>query len=267
MDEKLNEIYQSMLTESDMTVGNVKPGELDGAKKNAKPIKQKATGDNTVETPEEGPSSDEVKKGGATKNAEKAGKVDTHESSKFDSLFKSIVSEADMGEEKDDTIVNAPEIEGDEFSDELGDFESSEETDVESETSVAAELRLMADRLSELADKMGVDLEDEGEDMGEGEGEGMGEGMGEGEGKEEAPVAESMKSQPEPKPAKKTTFGPKMSKTVGKLSKVSGKHAKGGIKGSYTGEPQKAKATQFGPKMSLKAKASGPASKANSEAF
>lgn len=301
MDEKLNELYQSMLKESgsSMTVGDVKPGELEGAKKNAKPVKAKTTPDNTVDTPEEGPSAEEVKKGGGEKNAEVAGKVDTHqkkvgvgESSRFDALFKTIVSEAEdemgMGNEDSTDIVDAKDPEDEGFDDDLGDF--TDKTDVESETDIASELRLMADRLQELADKMGVDLGTEEELGKEGEGEGLsaenigteGEDVVRGEsveskedeeeedeeGEEEEEEVKEAKSEPEPKPAKATQFGPKMSKTApGTLSKVSAKHAKGAIKGTHTGEPQNAKATQFGPKMSLKAKASGPAAKTGSHLF
>ena len=294
MEDKLNEIYQNeiyqkMLNESEdkMTVGSVKPGELEGADKNGEPVKQVATKDNTVDAPKEGPSSGEVKKGGAVANSDTAkneleGKKkkmpkeivkDSAEvkATKFEDLYKSVIGEEMDLEGGTDEIVKAPEVEGEEFSDETGDFEAEGEGDVEDEVDVASELRAMAERMNELADKY-AELTGEGGDELENElggdemvgDEMVGDEMG-GDKLQE----ESMKNQPEPKPAKKTTLGPKMSKTVkGKLSSVGKKSAKGNIKGSFDGVPQKlgdkgAKTNQSG----MTAKGNGPASKKGADFF
>lgn len=268
MEDKLDQIYQQMLKESNdkMTVGTVKPGEIEGAEK-AEPIKQVTTKDNTVDAPKEGPSSGEVAKGGAVANSSTAkdtlkgkkgdmpkGKKNAMENkeevlgdsvavkaTKFEDLYKSVLGEdLDLGGGNSEEVVPAPEIEGDEFDEEQGDFGAGE-ADVEEETSVAAELRAMAERMNELADKY-AELTGEGkkdeegmEDLEDLEGD---EGV---EAEEEGlKLGESFKNQPEPKPAKKTTLGPKMSKTVkGKLSSVSAKHAQGSIKGKHDGVPQK----------------------------
>lgn len=267
MEDKLDQIYQQMLKESNdkMTVGTVKTGEIEGAEK-AEPIKQVTTKDNTVDAPKEGPSSGEVVKGGAAANSSTAkdalkgkkgdmpkGKKNAMgnkeevlgdsvavKATKFEDLYKSVLGEElDLGGGNSEEVVPAPEIEGDEFDEEQGDFEAGE-PDVEEETSVAAELRAMAERMNELADKY---AEMTGEAL-EGEGE---EGIEDLEGdegveaeEEGLKLGESFKNQPEPKPAKKTTLGPKMSKTVkGKLSSVSAKHAQGSIKGKHDGVPQK----------------------------
>ena len=285
MEDRLNEIYQTMLNESEdkMTVGSVKPGELEGADKNGEPIKQVTTKDNTVDAPKEGPSSGEVKKGGAVANSDTAkneleGKKkkmpkelvkDSAEvkATKFEDLYKSVIGEDMDLEGGTDEIVKAPEVEGEEFNDEAGDFEAGEEGDVEDEVDVASELRAMAERMNELADKYaeltgegGDELENElGGDELEGGDEMVGDELHE----------ESMKSQPEPKPAKKTTLGPKMSKTAtGKLSSVGKKSAKGNIKGTFDGVPQKlgdkgAKTNQSG----MTAKGNGSAHKKGADFF
>jgi hypothetical protein len=295
MEDRLNEIYQTMLNESEdkMTVGSVKPGELEGADKNGAPVKQVTTKDNTVDAPKEGASAVEVKKGGATANSDSAkneleGKKkkmpkeivkDSAEvkATKFEDLYKSVIGEDLDLEGGTDEIVKAPEVEGEEFNDEEGDFEAEGEGDVEDEVDVASELRAMSERMLELADKYaeltgetgGDDLEGElgGDELG-GDELGGDELGGDEMGGDEL-RQESMKNQPEPKPAKKTTLGPKMSKTVtGKLSSVGKKSAKGNIKGTYDGVPQK-----FGDKGSktnqsgMTAKGNGSAHKKGAEFF
>jgi len=265
MHDKLNEIYQKMMiTENEkMTVGTTKAGELEGANK-AKPVEQKKTPDNQVDAPVEGLSQGEIKKGGATANSEAVkGKTETVKdslnitTSRFEDLYKSVIGE-DLDELSDDTdeVVSAPEVEGDEFDDEFGDFGDDSVSD---ETDIAVELRTMADRLTELADKYAeltggdeLDLDTEGLDDLESDDMGM---------DEDEPRLESVKSEPEPRVAKATTYGPKMSKTVkGKLATVGKSHAKTGMKGKFTGEPKTlgdkgSKTNQSG----MTAKGSGPA--------
>lgn len=268
MQDKLNEVYQKMLKENynNMTVGTTKTGELEGAEK-AKPIEQQKTADNQVKSPEEGLSQEEVKKGGASANADTVKKEETVNdsfditASKFEDLYKSVIGE-DLDEMIGAEVVDAPEVEGDSFDDELGDFEDDSVSD---ETDIAVELRTMAERLTELADKyaelsvdsdidvedddLEIDLEDSDEDE---------------------PKMESMKSEPEPKPAKATTQGPKMSKTVsGKLSSVGKKHAKSGMKGKFTGEPEALSSSSgTANKSGMTVKGSGPAhSKTATDAF
>lgn len=235
MHDKLNEIYSQMLKESthDMTVGTVKSGELEGSE-NAKPSEQVKTPDNQVDSPEEGLSQGEVKKGGASTNMStvKGKKEKINDSlsftSKFEDLYKSVIGE-DMDEM--DEISDAPEIESDSFDDELGDFGDDE--DVSEETDIAVELRTMAERLQELADKFSeTSMSDEELDMDENDLE------MDIEDEDINKLGESVKSEPEPKPLKATDKGPHMSKTVkGKLSSVSSKKAKVGMKGSYDGSP------------------------------
>lgn len=251
MYDELKEIYKDILNENE-TVGTVKPGELDGASKNAKPIKKVSTPDNTVETPDEGKSAEEVKKGGITKNSKKAedqlkGSKNVKENkspitTKFEELYKTVIGEDIDLEDDNDDIVKAPELEGDQFDDETGDFDDDVgNEDVEEEVDIATELRAMADRLNELADQYSEGDTDDvlgddelGDELGE-------DGDDETFGLEDEEIhGESMKNQPEPRPAKKTQFGPKMSKTAkGKLSKVSAKKANTNFKGKYDGVPQK----------------------------
>jgi hypothetical protein len=68
----------------------------------------------------------------------------------------------DVGnEEEEGEVVPAQDIEGEGFNDDVGDFESQEEGDIEEEIDLSAELRLLADRLSEIADKLSVNGEEE----------------------------------------------------------------------------------------------------------
>ena len=277
MHDKLEEIYNTMIKESNerMTVGKTNTGDLPDASK-GKLINNVTTADNTVDSPKEGPSSTEVSKGGAMANSTKAkdklngakgkmplGKKNAMEnkktelndslnisSSKFEDLYKSVIGEdmdLDGTPEESDEIVSAPDVESDSFDEESGDF-TEEPSDMEDEISVASELRTMAERMIELADKY-AELTGESEDeLGEGDdlggdelgGEDMaGDDLG-GDMADEEVREESFKNQPELRAAKKTTLGPKMSKTVkGKLSSVSKKQGSGLVKGKYTGVPQK----------------------------
>jgi hypothetical protein len=242
MHDKLDEIYQQMLKESNesMTVGTVKAGDLEGAK-HAKPVQQIKTQDNQVDSPDEGASQSEVKKGGASTNMEtvkkeKEIKDSVDFTSRFESLYKSVIGEElDM----DDEISPSSEVEGENFDEEIGDFDIDSEDDMSEETDIATELRTMAERILELADKFSeTSMDDDSlEDLDSLDDDSMGE---DSEEDSLARIGESIKSEPEPKVLKKTDKGPHMSKTVkGKLATVSKKHAKNTMKGTHTGTPEK----------------------------
>jgi len=255
MDEKLNEIYSTIVTESEK-VAEAPVGELEGSEKAQGP-KSVETADNKVDAPEEGPSQGEVKKGGACANKEVVeDSFDFKSSASFEELYKNII-----GENED--IVSAPDVEGDSFDDDLGDFDAALEDDVDEETDIATELRTMADRLSELADKYGEPEDEmEGEDDVSDEIDDLG-----GEEDDEDEVFESIKSEPEPKPFDPAVNRAKTAK--GKLSSVGKKKAKGDLKGKHTGEPETLgdKKGHTNTKGNT-AKASGPAaSKKATDAF
>jgi len=254
MDEELNDIFESILVTESEKVPGTPEGELEGSEKAKAPTADK-TADNDVEDPEEGLSQGEVKKGGASANKDEADVVQDstdYNASSFESLYKSVIGE-------DEDIVSAPDVEGEAFNDEIGDFEADMEDDVDEETDIATELRTMSERLIELADRYG----EPEEEMGDGEEDELGLGGDE----DEDDVLESIKSEPEPKPHSPS---PNRAKTAkGKLASVSGKKGKAGIKGTHTGEP-----SELGAKTGQKqtkgntVKASGPsASKKATDAF
>jgi hypothetical protein len=251
MDEKLKQIYKDMLTESESAGANQN---IEDSGK----MKPKNEPDENVEvpTPVEGKSQEEVSKGGAKKREDTvvSDSFNYKSSSNFENLYKSVI-----GEEED--IVPAGDVEGDEFNDELGDFEGDLEGDIEEETSIAVELRTMAERLQELADKYAGSEDEEDFDGLEDE------DMGMDEDEDEEDVFEAVKSEPEPKPHNPSTNRSKTAK--GRLSSVSKKKAKTGIKGTHTGEPNELNVK--GGHTNTKghtAKASGPsASKKSTDAF
>lgn len=221
--DKITEIYEGMLqkasdeivTESEGTDKTPKaPGinkSFDGSDKNGKPIKaEKVAG---VPTPTEATPAPEGK-------PQKLGKKEINDSValSFDQLFKKVIKEDnELGDEENDEVVKSPSIEGDEFDTDKGDFGEGEEgaDETEEEIDLATELRMLAGRMNEIADKLSSgdeDLEDlEGDEgMEEVSSEEALGGMGEGTGGEPnpAPVRESMQNQM--KPAKKTSLNPKM---------------------------------------------------------
>jgi len=255
MNTKMDEIYQKILNESrpQLVVDNT--GDIPGAEK-AKPIKVEQPTGVKKPTEDTANSQEEVKKGGATANAEKAPveKKSVREGMRFNELYKSILKEAELGE----TIPTGepPAIESGSYDEDIGDFEGGDEMspdgeeDAEDEVDIATELQLIADRLLEIKDKLsGFDSEEGTDELGEMPEEGISEG--EGEEVPPRPMGESFKVNGTPQKAKATTLGPKMSKTVkGKLSSVAKKTAALPKQVARTGTPEKAKATTLGPKMS-----------------
>ena len=272
-DTKLGDIYMQMITESgkEGTVNTkVKAGDgYEGSEKanikavqspdptEAEGIKQKK--------PVEGPSADT--KAGEPKplGKKEQGVKDSVEMPlmTFDQLYNKTITEAD------EEVVPAPDIEGSEFNTDEGDFTGEEgmEDGTEEEgdeIDVASELRLLADRLSEIADKISV--ESPSEEL-EGPVEENPEGMEGTEipevARESKQVTEAIVSEPTPKPAKKTTLGPKMSQNPkNKIGKSGASKASVPAAGKdRTGTLSPAPKTQFGPKMSQNPSGTGPAVK------
>jgi len=274
--DALENLYESMIQEASKT-GTVdtgkempKPGEgLEGEEK-AKKMSTESGPEgkgNKVDKPVAGPSvGDKSFEEGKGKPLTKKESTEVPAESKipltFDELFKKTINE------EEEPITPASDIESSDFSEDQGDF-TGEEGDVDEEIDLASELRLLADRLTEIADKLSVDEAGEGE-------------IGEEGPAEEAPVEggaapstlapesvqhgkvmkEAIVSEPTPKNLKKTTLGPKMSQNpknkIGKSG--AGKAATPPAK-DRTGEPSPLPKTQFGPKMSQNPTGTGPAVK------
>lgn len=263
MDNQLEDLYMKMITESkDGTVNTkVKAGDgFEGADKaNIKSVKSPEPTDAEgikQKKPVDGPSADT--KAGEPKPLSKKveGMKDSVEAPllTFDQLYNKTITEAE------DEVVAAPDIEGEEFNPDEGDFTGTDEEEVGmgeegEEIDIASELRLLADRLVEIADKISVDEPVEGDISEEAPVEGMDEVP--------APVTEAIKSEPTPKPAKKTTLGPKMSQNpknrIGKSGAGKASMPKAGK--DRTGTPSPAPKTQFGPNMSQNPSGTGPAVK------
>ena len=193
-------------------------------------------------------------------------------SSKFDSLFKKQVIE-----EEDELEGDASPLEmgGEgEFDDDAGDFPSEGDDDTAEEVDVATELRMIIDRLSEIAERLGAfdsDMEDAGDDVGEADADietelapesvqkgGPGKGAADG------------KIKPFPDTSKKFQ-GPKSCNCVKSAFKVSSKKAATGQggpgKGSADGKLSPARKTDLGPKMCMKAKVKGTMGKTGAGIF
>jgi hypothetical protein len=277
MDNQLENLYESMLQEASKTGTvdtKVKAGEgFEGsdkaqgsAIKSPKPTDAEGV---TKKTPDAGPSQGK----GQGKPEKLSKKVESMETSKdelipltFDQLFKRTIKE------EDESIVPSADIEGDEFSEDTGDFEpDGGEGDVEEEIDLASELRILADRLSEIADKIGVDEEGgvgdgiEDASIGDEELGGAGEEVMAPESvqhKNRKVVKEAIKSEPTPKNLKKTTLGPKMSQNPkNKIGKSGAGKASTPAAKDRTGTPSVAPKTTFGPKMSQNPNGTGPAVK------
>jgi hypothetical protein len=270
METKLEDLYMQMITESgkEGTVNTkVKPGQgLEGSDKaNIKAVKSPEPTDAEgvkQKKPVEGPSADT--KAGEPKPLSKKeqGVKDSVEQEKspfmtFDQLYTQTITEADE-------VVPAPDIEGDEFNPEEGDFTGGEEGEMGEEAEeidIASELRLVADRLIEIADKISVGGEGT-EELPEGPVEEMPEeGLTSNESVQQ--MKEAIVSEPTPKPAKKTTLGPKMSQNPkNKIGKSGAGKASVPTAGKdRTGTPSPAPKTSFGPKMSQNPSGTGPAVK------
>ncbi|MDD4110044.1 MAG: hypothetical protein PHS54_00660 [Clostridia bacterium] len=198
--------------------------------------------------------------------------------SKFDSLFNTQIDEAD-GIEGDESPL---EMSGEgEFDDDAGDFppDGGDDTTGE-EVDVATELRMIIDRLSEVAEKLGAydsDMEDAGDEAGEIDSE-----PGDEFEPEEELAPESVqkggpgkgshdgKIKPFPNTSKKFQ-GPKSCNRVKSAFNPSSKKAATGAggpgKGSHDGKLGPARRTDLGPKMSMKANVKGTMGKTGAGVF
>jgi hypothetical protein len=260
---EMGDVYEQMLKEAAPQKGE----SFEGAKVKGKPPTQnvvagltKTTNSNVSNSP------DTVEKGkGKKMNPTIKGITDSAQTPKlalsFDDLYNKVINEAD------EDVVPTPDVEGDDFSETTGDFDTGEGTDVDEEIDLASELRLLADRLSELADKLSVEDPDAalGDELG---GEEGGEEMGE-EPSDIPPtlsresVTEAIVSEPTPKPMKKTTLGPKMKQNPSnKMGKSGAGKASLPAQGKdRSGKPSPAPKTTLGPKMSQNPSGTGPAVK------
>lgn len=168
----LENVYEQMLKEefetvNEETVGTTKPGELDGAEK----AKLKKSLDADAKKPTEHTTKTDVTldDGEPKPLAKKTQKFTEREDGSeakprlsFNDIYSKIIKE-------EDGIVTAQDVEGKGFNDDAGDFESDpdlasgDDDETEEEVDVASELRLMAERMNELADRIGSpddDLDD-----------------------------------------------------------------------------------------------------------
>jgi hypothetical protein len=283
--DNLEMLYENMIKEASKT-GTVdtgkempKPNESFEGSDKAKKMSSESGPDgksNKVNKPVAGPSVGDAsfEEGKGKPLSKKEGKVaESKEESgialSFDELYSKTLNE------EEDAIAPAADIESEDFSEDTGDFApEGEEGDIDEEIDVASELRLLADRLSEIADKLSVDetggVEEEPVDEIPAEGEGEEDMGGVGSdiiGNESVQhrrkvVKEAIKSEPTPKPLKKTTLGPKMSQNPkNKIGKSGAGKASTPSAKDRTGTPSNLPKTQFGPKMSQNPSGTGPAVK------
>lgn len=251
IDSGMELAYESVGGKSSMTVGNVKPGDLDGAVRKSGP-KGSGAKETGVKKPEEAPA--ELQ--GDTVEDSKKGKKGI---GAFDRLYKSVVKEE-----------VSPSIESDKFDPVSGDFPPAGEEEADAED-FGAEGDMEADEgsaFSKLADLFSQAAELFSQMAAEHGGADAGEELIDGEGDlgAEGDVAkEAVESKPAPDGVSKLTGkgnidvkGVKVERKTAVVPK--GKGADGAIE---TG-----KDTNLGPKMSQKASGTGPiASGKNSNFF
>lgn len=268
--------YEKMLKESAEKTGTVntkvKAGDsFEGSDKAKKMSAESGPEgkDNKIDKPAAGPSAgdDAVAQGKGKPLSKKEVKMkDSTEEPKmslsFDDLYNKVIKE-----EADD-IVPAPDIESSDFDEKTGDFTDTpdvegETTDVDEEIDLASELRLLADRLNEIADKFSGEAATD-ELAPDEEGLEDTEIPPEGEGVQ----TEAIKSEPTPKAAKKTTLGPKMSQNPkNKIGKSGAKTAAVPSAKQRDGTISQAPKTTLGPKMSQNPSGNGPAVKGGQTSF
>jgi hypothetical protein len=181
--------------------------------------------------------------------------------SSFDKLFKKQIVMEDGGIDGDESPL---EMEGEYgFDEEEGDFPSAQgDDDLGEEVDVATELRLIIDRLTEVAEKLGAydqETEEINDDLGEGD----------IESEEDVPFPEAVQSNLKP-------FKNNTAKMQQKNNRVQSKFNPSGKKACTTGGPGKGtsdgklspfRKTTLGPKMSLKADGKGPMTKPGASIF
>jgi len=272
--DQLTSLYEGILlneSQATNTTGNLKSGQgFEGEEKaqasaikggdpiDAEGIRQKKPVDGPSQKTDEGKPKPLGKK---EANAPRQESI----SLSFDDLYKQTIQE-----EEDFEIAPASDIESDDFNQEEGDF--TDETDIDEEIDLASELRLLADRMAEIADKLSVDEEETDPDDLEGGGIGdeseddndfLGqESVQHRKGKKGKNIREAITSEPEPKPLKKTSLGPKMSqKPSNKIGKSGAKKAALPSQKTRNGQLETLPKTSFGPNMSQNPSGTGPAVK------
>lgn len=181
--------------------------------------------------------------------------------SNFDRIFKAQIVMEEIGLEGDESPLEMDGEGG--FDEESGDFPPKGDEELGEEVDVATELRMIIDRLTEVAEKLGAydkETEEISDDLGEG-------GLEDEES--DNPFPEAVQSQLKP-------FINTVSKMQQKNNKVQSNFNASGKKASTTGGPGKgaadgklnnAKKTTFGPKMSQKADGKGPMNKVGASIF
>lgn len=257
---------------------NLKPGE----NMSGMPQKTKGTGPESTCTkkPVEGDAKINPGKGKIKSESNQKELYKMLPTSKFDSLYKT-----QLVEEEDLNSSESPlEIGGDKgFDDEEGDFPSedglSDDTTSE-EVDVATELRMLIDRLTEIAEKLGAyddDMDDADGDAAESnlnDDDDDDDDTFEGDDLDDEPTLtpESVSNKMKPFGDKSKKFqGPKSCNCVKSAFKVSNKKAATGAggpgKGTADGKLSPAKKTDLGPKMSMRAKVKGTMGKAGAGIF
>ena len=192
--------------------------------------------------------------------------------SKFDGLFKRQIIEED-GLDGDESPL---EMGGDdEFNDDMGDFPSKGGDDTNEEVDVATELRMIIDRLSEVAEKLGAfdeDMEGADDEVGEAGMDDMGSELA-GEAVQKSGPGRGYadgKLKPFPDTSKRFQC-PKTSQKVNSKFTASGKKANTGAggpgRGAADGKLNIFRKTNLGSKMSMKADVKGTMGKIGAGIF
>lgn len=244
---------------------NLKPGQAAmGEMKKQKGVGPESTG---VKKPTE--AEEKINPGYGKIKTESKELSDMLPQSRFDDLFKKQI----ISEEDDIAADESPvEMAGEgEFDDEAGDFpEEAGADETAEEVDVATELRMIIDRLSEVAERLGSfdeGMEEAGEEVGEAEAEA--EMPIEGEAATEELSQEAVQAELKPLKDGKAALQGKNNKVksafhpTGKKASVTG----GPGKGAADGKLAPARKTTLGPKMSLKADVKGPMSKTGAGIF
>lgn len=285
MDKELVNIVEQMMvseskivTESSEKTGtvksNLKPGKgFDGAEKKAKDMGPDASDAKDAKDADE-------KYSNRMKGKHTVKEKRMLPQSKFDSLLSTVIAEADEMDidstiGTDESPIEATGNEG--FDDAAGDFPEgdTESEDLSGEVDTATELRMIIDRLTEIADKLGG-VEEEVEDAEEGlEGtEEPTEDMG-----DVTPAAETnavrqeavegdgkLKTFADKKATMQSKGNMKVKSAFDVTSRSTGKPGGPG-KEAADGKLKPFKKSKFGPKMCMKADVKGPAGKPGSKIF
>ena len=264
MKDGLEQAYEMMVesNKEGTVTSNIKPGSA--AMGDLKKASAGGPEKTNVKKPEEGES--KINPGHGKIKTEASQKRELSKmlpESRFDVLYKrQLVSEGEI--ESDESPL---EMSGDEgFDDERGDFPPTDGDDTSEEVDVATEIRLIIDRLSEIAEKLGAydaDAEEADDSVGE---LGMDDELG----------IDDESGFPESVQAKLTPLKNSVSTMQSRANKVKSNFTANSKKASNTGGPGKGAAdgklsafrkTTFGPKTSQKADVKGPMGKPGAGIF